>query len=118
MQHPPANAAAAPTAAEREAMDKLRPSGWDGKTYYSLTDLRQRKTPTIDMKNREQYLAPDEFRSAFGMTKRTRGSDPPLPPAAFQASSLKAGCSFACASSTLAPAPMSSQSGGWLSPLR
>ena len=63
-------AAAAPTAAEREAMDRLRPRGWDGKTFYSLRDLRQRKTPgTIDAKNREQYLSPEDFRAAFGMTK-------------------------------------------------
>jgi len=59
-----------PTAAEREAMNKLRPQGWDGKTYYSLVDLHQRNTPkTIDMKNREQYLSPDHFQEAFGMTK-------------------------------------------------
>mmetsp|Transcript_2829 Transcript_2829/g.7765 ORF Transcript_2829/g.7765 Transcript_2829/m.7765 type:complete len:247 (+) Transcript_2829:153-893(+) len=57
------------TAAEREAVGKLRPRGWDGKTHYGLKDLRQRNTPPIDMKNREQYLSPDDFREAFGMTK-------------------------------------------------
>lgn len=63
-------AAAPPTAAEKEAMRKLQPEGWDGKTFYSLLELLQRKTPkTIDAKNREQYLSPEDFLEAFGMTK-------------------------------------------------
>jgi hypothetical protein len=51
------------------ALAALRPKGWDGVTYHSLVDLRQRRVEGIDMKNREQYLSPEEFQKTFKMTK-------------------------------------------------
>jgi hypothetical protein len=57
------------SAEQKAALEALRPKGWDGQTYHSLVDLRQRRVQGIDMKNREQYLSPDEFQNAFDMTK-------------------------------------------------
>lgn len=51
-----------------EANNALLPSTWDG-TYYSLTDIRQRKVEGIDKNNREQYLSPEDFEATFKMTK-------------------------------------------------
>eukprot|EP00934_Nitzschia_sp_Nitz4_P003888 Nitzschia sp. Nitz4//scaffold207_size38617//8469//9302//NITZ4_007673-RA/size38617-processed-gene-0.9-mRNA-1//1//CDS//3329541599//3878//frame0 len=51
-----------------ESNNKLLPSNWDG-TYYSLSDIRQRKAPGVDKNNREQYLSPEEFQQVFKMTK-------------------------------------------------
>jgi hypothetical protein len=67
----PALAAPAPpiSAEQQAALDALRPKGWDGQTYHSLVDLRQRRVEGIDMKKREQYLSPEEFQKAFKMTK-------------------------------------------------
>ena len=66
----PLAAPAPPISAEQKAaLEALRPNGWDGQTYHSLVDLRQRRVQGIDMKHREQYLSPDEFQNAFQMTK-------------------------------------------------
>lgn len=62
---------AAQRAKQTATVNALTPRGWDGVTHYTLVELRQRRVPKdIDWKNREQYLSPDEFASAFdGMTK-------------------------------------------------
>jgi hypothetical protein len=66
----PLAAPSLPISAEQQAaLEALRPKGWDGQTYHSLVHLRQRRVQGIDMKNREQYLSPDEFQKAFKMTK-------------------------------------------------
>jgi hypothetical protein len=66
----PSVSPARPISAEHKAaLEALRPTGWDGQTYHSLVDLRQRRVQGIDMKNREQYLSPEEFQKTFKMTK-------------------------------------------------
>jgi thioesterase domain-containing protein len=67
-----------PTAAAKPTISKgsstnakvvdLTPKNWDGK-YYSLVNLRQRRVEGVDKHNREQYLSPQDFEAAFGMTK-------------------------------------------------
>ena len=51
-----------------EENNNLLPQNFDGQ-YYSLVEIRQRKVDGIDKQNREQYLSPDEFQTAFKMSK-------------------------------------------------
>jgi hypothetical protein len=65
-----AQSAQASQASGNSSTNALTPMGWDGKTFYSLVDLRQRQVPqSIDWKNREQYLSPVDFQDTFGMSK-------------------------------------------------
>jgi Villin headpiece domain len=55
----------------------LTPQNWDGTTFYSLVDLRQRRVPKdIDWKNREQYLTDEEFQQSFQMSKHEFAAQP------------------------------------------
>ncbi|KAG7342577.1 villin headpiece domain containing protein [Nitzschia inconspicua] len=54
----------------KNTTNALTPKNWDGTTFYTLIDLRQRRVPKdIDWKNREQYLSDADFQQAFGMSK-------------------------------------------------
>ena len=79
-QVPTSQAAAAANAKPKSSgpgNNPLTPSNWDGTTFYSLVDLRQRRVPKdIDWKNREQYLSPSDFQDAFHMTKEEFAKQP------------------------------------------
>lgn len=70
--------AAASSPAVPSTPNPLTPKDWDGVTFYTLVQLRQRQVPkeSIDWKNREQYLSDEDFFRAFSMTKHDFAAQP------------------------------------------